>query len=99
MIPLIHFVRHSVQGAITEQADHAAIIVIVLARTVSVEEAQPHALVAVALFEVHDLAFVHHFVTAVAVVLDNEVLKGYVLAQDSDWFSAVNLGEMAKAYL
>src|SRR5271157_2078170 len=92
MVAFVDLIRQSTQGPVNKQANYASIIVVVLSRTIGVEETQSHALVPIALLKVHDLDFVHPLGHSVVVVLDNRMLQGDVLAQDVCVFVAVDLG-------
>src|SRR5215469_4412656 len=81
---------------INEQTNDTAIVVVVLARSIGIKEAQSNALVAITFFEIHDLNFVNPLGNSIIVVLDNGVLQRYFLAKDVCVFVTIDLGGASK---
>src|SRR5262249_46036398 len=96
VISEIDVVRQPVQRTIREQANDAAIVVVILSGTVCIEEAKTHHWNAESLLKVHHLDFIHPLRHGIVVMLDDRVVQRNIFGQYRLVLVAVNLRRRRK---
>ena len=92
VIPEINVVRNSMQRPICEKANNAAIVVVILAWSVCVEEPQANDRITKPLFEIHDLNFIDPFRYRIVVVLNDGVIEGNIFGENVLMLVSIDFG-------